>query len=92
MSMRQRTADLCAFAIIVGTPAGLIALNLPSDQVIASTSAVAVLYSAWRQGGGTPPSQDSRGRQGDGSEAGSSSGTAPGSGTGPGLVGHPSGE
>lgn len=48
--MRQRTADLCAFAVIVGTPAALIALNLPSDQVIASTSAAAVLYSAWRQG------------------------------------------
>lgn len=54
--MRQRTADLCAFAFIVAAPAGLIALDLPSDQVIAATSASAVLYSAWRQGGGRPPS------------------------------------
>ena len=72
--MRQRTADLFAFAIIVGTPAALIALNLPSDQVIASTSAAAVLYSAWRQGGGTPPSQGSGGRHGAGSAAASDSG------------------
>ncbi|MGW6315718.1 hypothetical protein [Streptomyces sp. NPDC055099] len=50
MSTRQRTADLRAFTTIVGTPAALIALNPPSDQVIASTSAAAVLYSALAPG------------------------------------------
>jgi hypothetical protein len=82
--MRQRTADICAFAIIVGTPAALIALNLPSDQVIASTSAAAVLYSAWRQGGGTPPSQGSGGRHGADSAAASDSGAVSESETRPG--------
>lgn len=69
--MRQRTADLCAFAFIVAAPAGLIALDLPSDQVIAATSASAVLYSAWRQGGGRPPSQGPGGGRGAGSDPGS---------------------
>ncbi|GEB62447.1 hypothetical protein GCM10017674_67690 [Streptomyces gardneri] len=57
--MRQRTAALCSLSLVIAVPAGLIALGLPSDQVIALASASAVLYSAWRQGGaGQPSSRD----------------------------------
>lgn len=59
--MRQRTGDLCVFAVTLTVPAGLIVFGLPSDQVIAATTATALLYSAWRQGGGGPPSQGSPG-------------------------------
>lgn len=90
--MRQRTADLCALAIIVAAPVGLIALKLSSDQVIASTSATAILYSAWRQGGGTPPSSDPlRGHEA-GSDPASGSGAAQGSGVAPGHGSSPDGE
>ncbi|KIF01323.1 hypothetical protein PL81_36245 [Streptomyces sp. RSD-27] len=77
--------DLCAFAVALTVPAGLIVFGLPSDQVIAATTATALLYSAWRQGGGGPPTQDP-GAGSDsapghsppsGSEAGAGQGAAP---------------
>lgn len=55
--MRQRTADLCAFATVVTAAVTLIAVGLPSDQIIGVTSAVAILYSAWRQGSDRPPAR-----------------------------------
>lgn len=48
--MRQRTADLCAFSTIVMAAVTLIVVGLPSDQIVGVASAVAILYSAWRQG------------------------------------------
>ncbi|MFF3553703.1 hypothetical protein ACFYXL_09845 [Streptomyces tsukubensis] len=55
--MRQRTADLYAFAVIVAAAVTLIAVGLPSDQIVGFTSAVAILYTAWRQGGERRPAR-----------------------------------
>ncbi|MET9378835.1 hypothetical protein ABZX98_32660 [Streptomyces sp. NPDC002992] len=47
--MRQTSMNLCALALIVAAAVALIALGLPSEQIIAVSTAVGVLYTAWHQ-------------------------------------------
>ncbi|MBB4161628.1 hypothetical protein [Streptomyces cinereoruber] len=47
--MRHTYVNLCALGLIVGAAVALIALGLPSEQIIAVSTAAGVLYTAWHQ-------------------------------------------
>ncbi|MER8073818.1 hypothetical protein ABTZ59_37005 [Streptomyces sp. NPDC094034] len=44
--MRQTYVNLCLLVLIVGAAVTLIALGLPSEQIIAVSTAAGVLYTA----------------------------------------------
>jgi hypothetical protein len=63
--MRQTYVNLCALALIVVATVVLIALGLPSEQIIAVSTAVGVLYSAWHQANSRASARDEAGTDAD---------------------------
>ncbi|WP_326647257.1 hypothetical protein [Streptomyces sp. NBC_01750] len=59
--MRQTYVNLYALALIVAAAVVLIALGLPSEQIIAVSTAAGVLYTAWHQANSRQPTRGEEG-------------------------------
>lgn len=67
--MRQTYVNLCVLVLTVGATVALIALDLPSERIIAVSTAAAALYTAWHQANSrTSPREQDVSRTGDGQQ------------------------